>query len=74
MGPPGSFKKEISKTIADSFSWKLISTELILKQEVDKKTELGKKISEAQKAFTYGKLFTKYCNRYFQLMIILLLI
>lgn len=41
--------------LADSFGWKCISTGALLKQEVDKKTELGKKIQESHKAYQYGK-------------------
>jgi hypothetical protein len=36
-----------------------------MRNEVDKKTELGKKISEAQKAYHFGKLhFLKIIRRY----------
>lgn len=56
MGPPGSFKTENAKTLAENFNWKCIQTGYLLKMEIEKKTEAGKKIAEAQKAYHYGKL------------------
>lgn len=56
MGPPGCQKAENAKGLADSFGWKYISPGQLMRNEVDKKTELGKKISEAQKAYHFGKL------------------
>ena len=44
MGPPGSFRQENAAFVADSFGWKCITTGDLLKKEVAKKTETGKKI------------------------------
>ena len=55
MGAPGTFKTECSKAIAEENGWQSIQTGSLLKEEVSKKTELGKKISEAQKAYHFGR-------------------
>ena len=56
MGPPGSFRLENSAFIADQFGWKSINTGELLKNEVKKKSEIGKKVQESFAAFQYGKL------------------
>ena len=56
MGPPGSFRQENAAFIADQFGWKCITTGELLRKEVSKKTETGKKVQEAFSAFQYGKL------------------
>ena len=55
MGPPGSFRQENATFIADQFGWKCITTGDLLRKEVAKKTETGKKVQEAFQAFQYGK-------------------
>ena len=62
MGPPGSFRQENAAYIADQFGWKCITTGELLRKEVQKKSETGKKVQEAFQAFQYGKLFL---SRYF---------
>jgi adenylate kinase family enzyme len=57
MGPPGSFRQENSNFIADQFGWKCISTGELLKNEVKKKSEIGKKVQESFQAFQYGMYF-----------------
>lgn len=44
MGPPGSFRQENASFIADQFGWKCITTGELLRKEVAKKTETGKKV------------------------------
>ena len=41
--------------MADNFGWKYISVGSLLKQQVDRKTELGQKIHTAWKEHRYGK-------------------
>jgi hypothetical protein len=56
MGPPGCQKMENARTLADTLGWKSIHPGQLMRNEVDKKTELGKKISDAQKSYHFGKL------------------
>ena len=51
MGPPGSFRQENATFIADQFGWKCITTGELLRKEVQKKTETGKKVQEAFQSF-----------------------
>jgi len=44
MGPPGTFRKENAQAISEHFGWKCIDTGELLRREVNKKSELGKKI------------------------------
>ena len=44
MGPPGSFRQENAAFIGDQFGWKTITTGDLLRKEVKKKSETGKKI------------------------------
>lgn len=44
LGPPGAFKKENALYISEQFGWKCIDTGDLLRKEVMKKTETGKKI------------------------------
>jgi adenylate kinase family enzyme len=41
--------------LADQFGWKCISTGDLLRKEVLKKSEVGKKIQDAFKNYQYGK-------------------
>ena len=52
-GPPGCQKSENAKMVADSFGWRCINVGNLLKTEVEKKTELGTKILNSQKAYHY---------------------
>lgn len=56
MGPPGSFRKENALYISEQFGWKCIDTGDLLRKEVLKKSELGKKIQDAFKSYRFGKL------------------
>ena len=56
MGPPGSSRKETALALGEYFNWTCISVGDLLKKEVQKKSELGKEISESYKNATYGKL------------------
>jgi adenylate kinase family enzyme len=55
MGPPGSFRKENAQHISEHFGWKCIDTGELLRREVSKKSELGKKIQDAFKSYRFGK-------------------
>lgn len=55
MGPPGSFRHENTMYLADLFGWKSISTGDLLRKEVMKKSEVGKKIQDAFKNYHFGK-------------------
>ena len=55
MGPPGSFRQENTLYLAEQFGWKCISTGDLLRKEVLKKSEVGKKIQDAFKNYQYGK-------------------
>lgn len=55
MGPPGTFRKENTQHIAEHFGWKVIDTGELLRREVNKKSETGKKISDAFKSYRFGK-------------------
>lgn len=62
MGPPGSFRAENANALKEQFSWKVIHTGELLKQQAEKKnTDIGKAISESFKSYQYGKLFPSYC-------------
>jgi adenylate kinase family enzyme len=54
MGPPGANRHEISLGLAEYFSWRYISTGDLLRKEVEKKSEEGKRIDECQKVFKLG--------------------
>lgn len=51
MGPPGSFRQENAGFLSDKFEWKCIATGALLQKEVLKKSEVGKKISDAWKSY-----------------------
>ena len=55
MGPPGSFRMEYANYLKEQFTWKAIHTGELLKQQAEKKTDLGKKISDSLKSYQYGK-------------------
>jgi len=42
MGPPGSFRLENANYLKEQFTWKVIHTGEILRQQAEKKTPLGK--------------------------------
>ena len=55
MRPPGSFRLENANYLKEQFTWRVIHTGEILRAQSEKKTELGKAISESFKAYQYGK-------------------
>ena len=55
MGPPGSFKTECAKAVAESFGWESIHCGSLLRYEMESKTTLGVKIKEQQKEYRYSK-------------------
>jgi adenylate kinase len=59
MGPTGCRKKEKALTLAEEFNYITVSVGDLLEREISKKSELGKKIKEAQSTFTYGKTIYK---------------
>ncbi len=55
MGPPGSQRKEYALALADFFSFEnCISVGDLLSKEISKKSDLGKKIAESRKTYSYG--------------------
>jgi len=55
MGAPGTFRKENATFISEHFGWKCIDAGELLRKEVNKKTEVGKKIQDAFKGYRFGK-------------------
>lgn len=55
MGPPGAFRVENANALKETFSWKVIHTGELLKQQADKKTDVGKLIQDSFKSYQYGK-------------------
>ena len=56
MGPPGSFRRDISHFISDQFAgWVCIDLGDILRKEVIKKSELGKSIQSSFKSYKFSK-------------------
>lgn len=55
MGPPGCFRQENALFLSEHFGWKCITTGDLLRKEVSKKSELGKKIQDCFKSYKYGK-------------------
>lgn len=51
MGAPGTEKREIAKELSDRLHWRSISVSDLLKTEVEKASDDGKRIAECQKAF-----------------------
>jgi hypothetical protein len=68
MGPPGTFRTECTKQIAEEMNWHPIQVGYLMKEEESKKTNLGSKINEAKKAYHYGMFifcaFTHNFDRY----------
>ena len=56
MGPPGCFRQENALFLSEHFGWKCITTGDLLRKEVQKKTQIGKRIQECFKEYHYGKL------------------
>ena len=56
MGPPGSNRRDNALALAEYFNWEGISVRDLLKNEVTKKSEYGKAISESQKNYRYGNI------------------
>jgi adenylate kinase len=54
MGPPGCRKKEKALTLAEEFQCNTVSVGDLLQKEVNKKSELGKKIEESKSRYAYG--------------------
>lgn len=57
MGPPGSNRRDNALALAEYFNWEGISVRDLLKNEVTKKSEYGKAISDALKNYRYGTHF-----------------
>lgn len=55
LGPPGSFRKDYSLYIAEQFGWACIDLGELLKKEVIKKSEIGKKVQDAFKSYRFSK-------------------
>lgn len=55
MGPPGSKRKEHALSLAEHFGYTCISVGDLLNKEISKKSEYGKAIAKARKAYTYSK-------------------
>jgi len=53
MGPPGAFRLENANALKEQFSWKVIHTGDLLKSQAEKKTDVGKLISESFKSYQY---------------------
>ena len=54
MGPPGSNRRDNALALAEYFNWDGISVRDLLKNEVTKKSEYGKAISDSLKNYRYG--------------------
>jgi hypothetical protein len=54
MGPPGSNRRDNALALAEYFSWHGISVRDLLKNEVTKRSEYGKAISDSLKNYRYG--------------------
>ena len=57
MGPPGCRKKEKALTLSEEFGYVTVSVGDLLDREINKKSELGKKIEESKSKFAYGNLY-----------------
>jgi adenylate kinase family enzyme len=55
MGPPGSQRHDVAKSLAEYFQWKYISVGDLLRKEEAKKSEDGKRIQECMQNFKLGK-------------------
>ena len=54
MGPPGSNKKEVALSLAEHFNINsCISIGDLLRKEISKKSDLGRRIAEARKSYSY---------------------
>ena len=58
MGPPGSNRRDTALALGVYFGWEGISVRDILKNEITKKSEYGKAISENIKNYRYGNLIS----------------
>ncbi len=56
MGPVGSQRQEVAKSVAESFRWSYISMGDLLRREEAKKSEDGKRIQECFNSFRLGKI------------------
>jgi len=54
MGPPGANRHEITLGLAEYFSWRYISCGDLIRKEIEKKSEDGKRIVACQAAFKLG--------------------
>ena len=55
MGPPGSQRHDVAKSLAEYFQWKYISIGDLLRKEEAKKSEDGKRIQDCMQNFKLGK-------------------
>ena len=54
MGPPGSNKKEVALSLAEHFDIRnCLSIGDLLRKEISKKSDLGRRIAEARKSYSY---------------------
>lgn len=53
MGPPGCFRQENALFLSEHFGWTCITTGDLLRKEVQKKTQIGKRIQECFKEYHY---------------------
>lgn len=54
MGPPGSFRQDVTATLCDQMGgWRAISPGELFKREIAKKTETGKRIQQCFKEYHY---------------------
>ena len=60
MGAPGSNRATVASSLCESMvgdkaSWRVVSPGTLLKKEVEKKSETGKRIQQCWNEFHYGK-------------------
>lgn len=53
MGSPGCYRKENAQNLAEHFGWKCIDSGELLRREVNKKSEVGKKIQDCFKSYRF---------------------
>ena len=53
MGPPGSFRQQINTLVGANMNWTTISTGDLLRAEVTRKTDLGKRIQDSFKNYRF---------------------
>ena len=56
IGPPGSEKKDYAKKLRERYGMSVVETGTLLKKEMQKKSEMGKRVRKAFERREYGKL------------------